>query len=194
MADLIDSYSEANYDENVNLTDHHPSPDAWSAGGQSFTGQAKKLTSVKFYVGKSGSPTGYSRAVLYAHSGTFGTSSVPTGEALATSDDFDVSTLGVMALVTFTFTGAQQYVMSADTYYCIIYENPAENGSTIDGSNYVIFAQDGSSPTHGGNRIVYASGNYYPESSRDSPFYVYGEAVAGGLSIPVAMHHYSMMR
>ena len=61
------------------------------AVGQSFTGNGLILNSAEFYLKKKGSPTGNAVVKIYAHSGTYGTSSVPTGSALATSDNFDVS-------------------------------------------------------------------------------------------------------
>ena len=53
--------------------------------GQSFTGNGGTLDSCVFELGKSGSPTGNAVAKIYNHTGTYGTSSKPTGAALATS-------------------------------------------------------------------------------------------------------------
>jgi len=186
----IDSYSEANRDQFVNLKDLHPSDSVdYSAAGQSFQcGGDFKITSCVFYMRKLGSPTGNAYAKLYAHTGTYGTSSLPTGAVLGTSDAFDLSTLNSAAweLKTFTFTGAEQYQMSSN-YYVIIFENPSSG--TIDGSNYTRMGCDASSPTHGGNIVRYANGAWGADNARDMCFYVYGDAV-GALSIPVAMHHY----
>jgi len=177
--DIVDSYSEENQDSSTSVTALHPSSTgANSAHGQSFTCDgAYKITSVKFYMKKAGSPTGNGHAVLYAHGGTYGTSSVPTGTALATSDDFDVSDLTTdFQLITFTFTGAQQYEMQESTYYCIVYENPTEG--TIDTSNYVSLGIDASSPTHDGNSVYWDNSAWHSVSVFDDCFYVYGEAAA----------------
>ena len=178
--ELVDSYSEANQDAEIDLWDHHPSDSEHiSAIGQSFTcGSTLKITSVKFYLTKDASPTGLGHAVLYAHSGTYGTSSVPTGAALATSDDFDVSDLAYnLALITFNFTGEEQYEMQADTKYCIVFENPASG--TINISSHTSTGVDSSSPTHDGNALNYLDGGWAALSTNDIPFYVYGEAAGG---------------
>jgi hypothetical protein len=188
----IDSYSEANYDANRLPRDHHPSDTSYeSAIGQSFTCLPANynIDSVSFYMMKTGSPTGTAYPRLAVHSGVYGTSSVP-GAVLADGDGFDVSTLaGAYALVSLTFSGAERYEMVASTQYCIYWENPSSG--TIDTSNYPRVGVDGSSPTHGGNYFSYGNGSWGASSTRDCCFYVYGTAVAGGISIPVAMHHYS---
>jgi len=126
---------------------------------------------------KVGLPTGIGHAVLYAHTGTYGVDGVPTGAVLATSDDFNVSTLGgVNALITFTFTGIQQYIMSPGIKYCILFENPT--AGTIDTSNYPSVGHDNSTPTHGGNKVEFVNGSYIVfDPDHDSCFYVYGDAV-----------------
>lgn len=176
---LIDSYSEANFNVDVFLQALHPSsvnPD--SAGGQSFTNLSGvyKITSAKFYLSKTGLPTGNGHAVLYAHSGTYGVNSVPTGSPLATSDNFDVSTLTVASqLITFIFTGAEQYEMQADVKYCIAYENPTSG--TIGISSHVDMGYDNTSPTHSGNRFKFDN-SAWSNYSDDMIFYVYGDLVA----------------
>lgn len=175
---LIDSYSETNEDSALNLLNLHPSTDNISAGGQSFTNLADtyKITSAKFYLLKIGLPIGNAHAVLYAHSGTYGVNSLPTGAPLATSDDFDVSTLlAGYAVVELFFTGAEQYEMQADTKYCIVFENP--EAGTIDAGNYVRMGRDSIGPTHGGNIIWHFSGAW-GSGSDDMCFYVYGDFVA----------------
>lgn len=183
MADLIDSYSEANQDANRLMKDNHPTSGAYfSAHGQCFqcTGGAYKITSAKFYLYKSGSPTGNAHAVLYDMTGTYGTNGEPTGSALGTSDDFDVSSISDWpnALETFSFSGAQQYQMTENNYYVIMYENPTSG--TIDGSNWVASGRDSSSPSHGGNEVTYTNGDWSPSSGDDTIFYVYGETAAAG--------------
>jgi hypothetical protein len=167
---LLDSYSETNQDSYTYLSGNAaPNPDKVGQS-KSFTGKSGKLHSCKWYMKKVLSPTGNMTAKLYAHTGTYGTSSKPTGSALATSGNFDVSTLtGSYALVTLTFTGDQQYTMANGTYYCIALEF-----SGGDTNNYLDIGVDTSSPTHGGNQATTADGSTWTESAgADFPFYVY---------------------
>lgn len=160
MSVLLDSYSDSNYDY-----------DGYTGGG-SFRGQSftnlvgsYKLASAKFYMYRSGTPTGAMnmRAVLYEHSGVYGTSSIKTGSALATSSDVLVSSIGeTIDWVTFTFDGT--YSLTPGAYYCIEVELDA------DATGQVVFGIDATTPTH--------SGNYYASSAnnaRDLIFEVYGD-------------------
>jgi hypothetical protein len=180
--DLIDSYNESNYNYTAYIYHLHPSDIIpKSAEGQSFTmlSSDHMITSCKFYLCKIGSPTGMAHAVLYAHQGIYGTNSTPTGEALATSNDFDVSTLTTsMQLITFTFNSSQQYLMKANTYYCIAFENPWSG--TIDVYNCPLMGFEWGSPTHSGNNCLYFNSSYFPAfTSFDTVFYVYGKSFGG---------------
>jgi hypothetical protein len=142
--------------------------------GQSFTVSSSiKLCSCKFLLKKTGYPTGNVYAYLFTHSGVYGSSSVPTGLALAISDPYDVSTIPNSAgtWITFTFSGANQYAMSAG-YYCIEFNNPGG-----DGSNYVNQFVCNSSCTASGN-ASYDYGGYSAYPNGDTFFYVYGSAAA----------------
>ena len=142
---LVDSYSESNQDS------------AWpvSAGaglaqkvGQTFISTGGQIGSAKFYLKKNSTPTGNATAVLYAHTGTFGTNGTPTGVALATSDTFDVSTLtGSYQLVTFNFPTPYNSIIN--TEYCISFEY-----SGGDSGKYVDVGRDATSPSHAGNNFV----------------------------------------
>ena len=164
---VVDTYNESNQSDVQDIDGSTP-----TATAQSFTNNnAAILKSAKFYLQKLGSPTGNAVAKLYAHSGTFGSTSIPTGAALATSDNFDVSTLTTsLALVSFTFTGAQQYSMVAETKYVIALEY-----SGGDATNTVRVGYDGTSPTHAGNNSFFTSPTWTEFASRDLPFYVYAD-------------------
>lgn len=169
---LIDSYSETNADSGFNLDSDYTDG---SPAGQSITNLATPMaiTSSKFYFRKgAGSPTGNLVAKLYAHSGVFGTSSVPTGSALATSDPIAAAGIsGSLSLVEFIFSGANQYVMSASTHYVIVLDGSAVG----DASNYMIYGVDSSSPTASGNfSFGITSTTWSFSSTIDMPFYVYG--------------------
>ena len=179
--ELVDSYSEEHYDFATALQALHPSASGYrSSGGQCFTtpSYGSRIVLAKFYLKKTGSPIGNAHAVLYAMTGTYGTDGKPTGSALATSDGFDVSTLTTSnQLITFTFTGAQQYVMQPNTHYCIAYENPTTG--TIDASNYVSYGVDTfGDATHSGNEFLYFDSSYTTYAYDDAIFYVYGTPVS----------------
>jgi hypothetical protein len=167
---LIDSYSEDNKD----------SFDAAFNGSINFYAQSFLnadiciLDSCKWFLSKFGSPTGNIYAQIYAHSGTYGTNSVPTGSALAVSDPVDVSTLTAFAtfgLKMFTFSGSNRIILSAGTYYELVL---TYNGGNDSNCPFVGF--DASTPTAPGNSATSNGGiSWSPNNGRDMCFYVYGE-------------------
>ena len=165
----VDSYSESNYstDETLSSIFHQ-------SAGQSYTATGVTLDSVKFYLRKSSSPTGNATAILYAHSGTYGTNSLPTGSALATSDNFDVSTLTTSyQLITFNFTGANRYSLVDGTKYVI-----QLSYSGGDAVNIIQLGLDEFAPvSHSGNRS-FLFGSWFSSSAGDDIFYVYGDDAA----------------
>lgn len=167
---LLDSYSESNFESGWGGIYGSGYP----ALGQAFNPGAVDVTldSVQFYMSKTGSPTGNAVAKVYAISGTYGTNAVPTGAALATSNNFDVSTLsGSWALATFTFgtpptlTGGVKYFISVEF-------------SGGDASNYPDMGFD-FSPSHAGNMAYYIS-SWAGVSYGDACFYAYGTVAAAG--------------
>ena len=172
---LIDSYSEPNQSANRALTGLFPTTENQrAAGGQCFqcVGGNYKLAFGQFYLYKAGSPTGTAYAKLYAMTGTYGSSGKPTGNPLATSDGFDVSTLPTgYQLITFTFSGTEQYAMTENAYYVIVFTNPTSG--TIDTNNFVLIGSDTTSPTHAGNYVKWFAGAWSEDSNEDCCFYVY---------------------
>jgi hypothetical protein len=170
---VVDSYSESHY---VSSTHDLNSANLFGVG-QSFTGDGQTLDTAQFYCKKTGSPTGNAVAKVYAHSGTFGTSSIPTGSALAASANFDVSTLtGSMALTTFSFSGGNRISLTNGTKYVVTIEYTGGNSS-----NNVNVGFDSNSPTHGGNDAYsYDLSAWTAQSAWDVIFYVYGVAGGGG--------------
>lgn len=163
---LIDSYSESNYSYDFAQLDD--ADNVYAA--QSFTGDGTKVSSAKFYLKKVGSPTGNITAFLYDHSGTFGTSSIPTGSALSTSSSIDSTTLTTsMALYEFTFPS--QYTTVNGTKYCIVvYRIGGDSGNTV------VVGGDNTSPSHAGNASKYVS-SWTAYSGTDLCFYVYNSNV-----------------
>jgi hypothetical protein len=136
---------------------------------QSFTGKAGNLTGCKFYLSKVGNPTGNITAKLYSHSGTFGISSLPD-TLLATSDNVDITTLtGDFQDIIFNFTGAEQYLLEDDTYYCITIEYSGGNLS-----NFIRIQVDETTASHSGNLSRYdAFDGWVIYNTVDLIFYVY---------------------
>ncbi|MCL4502161.1 MAG: PKD domain-containing protein [Deltaproteobacteria bacterium] len=158
---VIDSYSETNRDDYGQLDNNMR---GW---GQAFTGNGASVTSAKFYLQKSGSPTGSAYAKIYAVTGTFGSSAKPAGAALATSSAVTVSTIPTSySLVQFNFP--TPYKTTNATRYVVTVEY---TGGTA--SNIIRVGLDLSSPTHAGNLSYNWAGTWYPYNS-DVCFYVYG--------------------
>lgn len=156
------SYSESNQDSTQALGDG-----TTTGVAQSFTGTGGLLARATFYLNKTGSPTGNITARLYAHSGTFGTSSVPTGAALASSNTVSAASLtGSLTLTDFYFPTGNWFSLVNATNYVIALEY-----SGGDGSNYVNVGYDGSAPGHGGNYSA-NTGTWAANSGRDLAFYV----------------------
>lgn len=172
---LVDSYSETNTNTNITLDSDFPSgPPA----GQTFTNLAIPIaiTSAKFYMKYgAGSPTGNIYARLYAHTGTYGVNGIPAtslGLPLASSDPIAAASLGVSnSLITFKFTGINQYAMLPNTHYCIVLDGSAVGNA----SNYVTYGLDTTSPTASGNAVfANNTSTWSSDSTQDQPFYVYG--------------------
>lgn len=165
----LSSYATANQDSLQALGD------GTTAGvGQSFTTPAGTantngrgcLARVRFYLKKSGSPSGNIVAKIYAHSGTLGTSSVPTGAALATSDNVSAASLtGSLALVDFVFSSGNWFQFVANTSYVITIEY-----SGGDPSNFVQVGYDASAPGHAGNMSTFA-GSWAAQAGQDACFF-----------------------
>lgn len=171
MVSLIDSYSETNQNATNNLAGT-----TWDLGvGQSFLGVEATLDSAKFYLKKTLAPTGNAVAKLYRHRGTFGSTSLPDGTALVTSDNFDVSTLTTsFALITFNFTGNNRYSIKPGVYYVITLEF-----SGGDVNNFVVTGHDTSSATHAGVYSRKDASAVWQNvlSDQDLCFYIYGDIV-----------------
>ena len=120
--------------------------------------------------------TGNLYAKIYAHTGTYGTSSLPTGPALATSNAVAISSIidGLVGfeLVTFTFSGANQISLAANTKYVFVLQNTS---TAI--ADTVTLGID-SSGSHSGNSGTYDSGtsSWSAVATRDHCFYVYGSS------------------
>jgi hypothetical protein len=172
--DYFDVSSNTYYSEYASGTHYY--------GGQSFKNLAQPmiLTSIKVSLAKVLSPSGNSYVKVYAHSGTYGTSSVPTGSALATSDPYDVAGLTTSEqFITFTFSGANQITLSTSTYYVLEFYCPVG-----DASNYVkLYRRTGVGATHEGNSSYGSITPTWTYDGGDTKFYVYGNPAGPTVSI-----------
>ena len=146
-----------------------PLSDTLTGIGQSFLGTGDSLGSIIFSARKLNSPTGTAYAKVYAHSGTFGTSSVPTGAALAVSDGVDLTDIsGSFGVLTppFYFSGANQITLANGTPYVLTIEFTPQAGTFLNPLN--------SSPTSvGPGNFCYFFGGSWAAASFDLVYYLY---------------------
>ena len=155
--------------------------------GQSFSNtSASVLNSCRFKLQKSASPTGYIYVNIYAHTGTYGTTGLPTGSALATSDGVDASTISTTATeYTFTFSGTNKINLSASTYYCLV---AFYTGGSSTNKIRIYFYSSGTINIHPGIAFYSANGSTWTKISTpaysDCRFYVYGDDAAASTASP----------
>lgn len=165
MIQVCDSYSESNQSGQYNPLGVWDVMGTYPYQGQSFTGNGGVLNSCKFYLKKNSSASGNCYAKVYAHTGTFGTDGVPTGDALATSDIINVSTLSTsFGLVEFVFNGINKINLINEMKYCIVVN--------FEGNSVIFMGIDNTSPSHGGNFIMYWT-EWGSDDRYDACFYVY---------------------
>lgn len=170
---VLDYYGEDNVNAACDITANWNAN--YSAYSQSFTtlndGITYKLTSVKLWARKYvSSETGNIQAEIYAHNGTYGTNSTPTGAALATSDLFNVETglTSVYSLIEIPFSGDQQISLTANTQYVLVVK-----GVDLAGPSFRIrIGKDSLDSTHSGNEAYWAGA--WNVEAHDMCFYVYG--------------------
>jgi len=151
----------------------YPFGDGTTTGqGQSFAtlthGVSKALQSAKFFLKKTGAPTGNIRAALYSHNGSFGTSSVPNA-LLATSKEFDASKLlTTYEEIEFPFVYADVYSMAATTNYVVILE---EGTSYSGGASDYVQVRGAAAGSAAGNKSANAGG-WTAQAAADLSFQV----------------------
>ena len=164
MSVLIDSYASANQDAQDFLSSAGPD------FAQIFLGNGTILSNANFWAYRSGSITGNAYAKIYAVTGTMGSTAVPTGSALATSDPVDVSTLSASySWKNFVFSGANQIQLVAGTVYALVLEY-----NVVTSSAWLVWGEDQSSPTHQGNWCALQAGSWVANAAYDFCFQVFG--------------------
>lgn len=175
MPTLLDSYSEIFVDDKFGLRSG-----GFPYAGQQFTtpnnGISYTLDSAKFYMQKLGVPTGNMTVKIYANTGSLG-SGTPTGSALATSDNSDVSTYTaspLFSLITYSFSGANRITLSPNTNYFLVgFYNSG------DALNLPRIGEDVAVP-YSKNDSYSADGSSWTADTFSFSFYVYGEPPASG--------------
>lgn len=137
------------------------------------TTDACVLDSAKCFLQKGSNPSGNIVMRVYAHLGTWNSSSYP-GTVLATSDAKEASTV-VTGQNTFTFSGNQRINLSASTNYCVGVYYAGASGMNVGISTAK------PAPGVGG---VYNNG-WYPSSTWDMYFGVYKDS---GVTSPFPSH------
>jgi len=152
-----------------------PYPGRWSnpsSIAQSFRGGTVtlKLITARFWMRKSGNPSGMMRAVLYAHTGTYGDIASKPGTPLAYSESKDTSSItGSASWNEFTFLGLNQVMISANTPYFIALEAPPEgalfgdvnNDGTVENGMIQPYSEGSATPTanHPGIQVQFIGDN-----------------------------------
>lgn len=167
---LLDSYSQTNQDGYADW--YATSPYGEYGTSQSFTtpndGISYNLDKSTFYLRTSSSNSCNMVSKLYTHSGSYGSTSYPSGTALATSDTVNWNVL-TSSFVLIDFTFSTPYTMDINSNYVITVETDCAY-PTIGNIGY-----DSSSPTHSGSASHTNGGSGVWESqSYDVVFYVYG--------------------
>jgi hypothetical protein len=139
----------------------------YEGAGQSITGDGNKLTSVTLKLRKVGSPTGNAVVKLYTHSGTFGTSSVPTTPLLATSKNINVANLQTsLTDEKIEFDDSEFFTLVNTTKYVIAIEYSGGGAS-----DYIEVGYDAAG-AHGGNMSTYNGATWTAVAADDLYFYV----------------------
>lgn len=143
--------------------------DSTQLWGQSFQVDSNaNLTSLVITMKTNGTPSGSFVFKIYAHSGTYGSTSVPTGTALATSDTVLVSSLtATYTQYTINFSGANQIAMTTGQQYVWTCEY---NTTAFPNSIYL----QGKTPSFYSGNACYFSGSWVALGSNDTIFELQG--------------------
>ena len=162
-------------DSNADTGTNYALDNTTTRRAQSFTVGANSLLLSRVHVNlkKVGTPTGNLVAKLYAHSGTYGTSSVATGAALATSVNIDVSKL-TTSYQEVEIGFDTQYYMTNGTNYVISIEY---TGTATD----YVHVEGDSTGTHSGNLSTW-TGSWAAAAAEDLHFKVYASPRLYGLN------------
>ena len=147
--------------------------------GQSFKPSVSAvITSAKFWLNRTGSPTGHIAYALYGHTGTYGSDGVPStpvGSPLAVSNTLDVSTIisDIFPANIYELTFPTGYPLIANTPYVIV---AVQQADYVANGGYLTMWRSTSALAHPGNPSYLWSGVFWSSTSQDQNFAVYGGA------------------
>lgn len=134
---------------------------------QSFAGVNGTWSSVLVKLSKLGAPTGNITCFLYAHSGTFGSSSIPTGAPLATSEPVDIASIVAGSDFVYKFRFLDEFLLVGGTEYVFSIEYTGG-----DGANHLIVRYDTTVNTPTGNKSTLAAAVWSAQAGDDMVFFI----------------------
>jgi len=161
-AALIDSYAESNQAGADAIT-----TTGW-AYGQSFLGNGGRLSSASFWMRRILNPGGNVSAVLYAHTGTYGSGRGANPVLTSSITLTPAASIGTSyAWYNFDFDGT--FEMADGTPYVIAVYSDVVG----DASNYIDLGYDITAPTHAGSASNKNTSNVWSSAAVDYIFRVY---------------------
>lgn len=131
---------------------------------------SQNITSVKFYLAKSNSPTGKLQVFIVGLTGTIGTNAYFNYSILAISDYLTTSTL-TTSFILYEFNFTKGCLINANEGYGIMIFGAFGGLSDF---HSVLIGMNGTASSHYGNRFIYLSDSW-STSVNDLIFYVYGK-------------------
>lgn len=133
---VIDSYY------NVTPDDYYGTSNTAPSLGQSFTGNGKPVGRAYFSCSTSRTFTGNVTCSIYAHTGTFGSTGLPTGSALATSQAISVATVNSATWQTRYFIFDGLFTTVNGTRYFVVLNAPTSTSTLNFQVETVFFGTD----------------------------------------------------
>jgi len=138
--------------------------------GQSFTGNGEKIKQAKLYLRKQAGLTSTVGCQIYAHSGTFGTSSIASGNEIAHASVPASALTTSFTEITFDFVGDESITLVNGTKYCVLI------ASWTLGGNIDVQSDTGQTSPHNGNASTYPTPTALP--NEDLIFQILTEGAA----------------
>lgn len=169
-ATIVDSYSETNQDSGRDLFSG-----STVRCGQSFTPSfTGRLELAKFYLKKTGSPTGNINSRIYVMMTNLGGNDDVPLNTSGINSSLSVSASSLTTsyqLINFNYSEDDKFILVKGINFIVSVEY---NGG--DASNFVTVGYDASSPTHTGNQVIFTSS--WSATAVDTCFYLYAEQLS----------------
>jgi hypothetical protein len=151
---------------------------AFTALSQSFlSGTGWIVGGVCVKIIRLGAPTGSISIGIRAHTGTYGTSSEPTGTDLIATLNYDISAVNGLAWERYWLPFTANYALSDDTLYTLVMDGSNISG---DASNCIIWGMD-DVDVHAGNLATFDGLTWSAQSNTDFEFSLYGAQSASAV-------------